>query len=118
MLSPPSHHHTVVHEPFFLFALSLHPSHPRPIAVTLLSIYESVSLLLGSSVSSLQHHSQPRCGGNTTIDQQVDKEVPPQALTVTDGHACHAPSLGVAFMGTVFGTGVHWEVGCLGVSPG
>ena len=56
-IPPLCSHHTVVHvhESLFLFfALSLHPlSSPRLIAVSLLSIYESVSILLDSSVCSL-----------------------------------------------------------------
>ena len=51
-------HHTVVHvHEFFPFSLLLNPStpytQPHPTAVSLLSIYESVSLLLVSSVCSL-----------------------------------------------------------------
>ena len=54
--SPPLHnHHTVVHvhESFFLFAKSLLPQPPPPLADILLSIYESVSILLVISVCSL-----------------------------------------------------------------
>ena len=47
-LPPPSNHHTVVHvhESFFLFAQSLHPLTSHPLAVILLSIYESVPIFL------------------------------------------------------------------------
>ena len=49
---PPGNHYTVVHESFFLIAQSLH-SLTLTLAVILLSIYESVSVLLLSSVCSL-----------------------------------------------------------------
>ena len=53
---PPRHnHHTVVHvhESFFLFALPLHSLTSPHLAVILLSICESVSIFLVSSVCSL-----------------------------------------------------------------
>ena len=61
ILPPTSNHHTVVHvhESFFLFAQSLHPS-PRHSCQPVL--YESVSILLVSSDCSLEstyegHHT-------------------------------------------------------------
>ena len=52
---PLSNHHTVVHvhESFFLFAQSLYPLTSTPLAVILLSIHESVSILPVGSVCSL-----------------------------------------------------------------
>ena len=52
---PSNNHHTVVHvhESFFLFAQSLHFLNSSPLTVSLLSIYESVFVLLVSSVYSL-----------------------------------------------------------------
>ena len=52
---PPGNDHTVVHvhESFLLFAQSLLPLTSPPPAVILLSIYESVSIFLVSSVCSL-----------------------------------------------------------------
>ena len=51
----PSNHHTVVHvhESFFLFAQSLHPVPFPLLAVILLSIYDSVSIFLGSGLKFL-----------------------------------------------------------------
>ena len=51
----PTNHHTVVHvhESFFLFAHSLHPLTFCPTSCHLFSIYESVFVLLVSSVCSL-----------------------------------------------------------------
>ena len=52
--SPSNHHIVDCDESFFLFAQSLHPlTSPPPLAVILLSIYESVFNFLISSVCSL-----------------------------------------------------------------
>ena len=55
LLYPPGHNHTVAHahESFYLFAQSLDPLAPNPRAVSLLSVYESVSILPVRSVCSL-----------------------------------------------------------------
>ena len=56
LLSPPHHHHYVVvhvHESFFVSALSFCHVPLPPKAVSLLSVFESVSILLVSSICSL-----------------------------------------------------------------
>ena len=55
---PPCNHHILVHESFFLFAQSLHPYPPPSLAVSLLSMNESVPIFLVHFVHQIPHMSE------------------------------------------------------------
>ena len=65
---PPCNHHTIVpvHEPFFLFVRSLHPL-PSCTLSCHLALYESLSILLVSSVCSLDKKCWWGCGERGTL---------------------------------------------------